>query len=213
MVKSTPEYRHLNTKDQYHFSIGYWRTIDLISTIFTISSSIYLFSDSLVMTQFPSQVSIEFISVTTFFSFVRLNQWFGSYLPFYQLIVILREAAMRLVYLVIGILPIVTGLSLFGIFTFGFIDDSFETFRYLVQRMITSGMGDSIDDFFIIIDDGTNRVAWLGFFYVGVITAAGMWIVFTSCIATVAYIHQVHIVSRDSYWESSYDTESESEIE
>ena len=73
---------------------------------------------------------------------------------------------------------------------------------------------DSIDDFFIIINDGTERTAWLGFFYVGVITAAGMWIVFTSCIATVSYIHEVHVVSRDESWKPSTDeSQSESEIE
>lgn len=213
-LKNYPDYKHIGTLQQYHFTIGYWRTVEIISTILSLSSSILLFVDSYKITQFPSQYSIEFLSIAMFFSFVRINQWFGSYLPCYQLIVIIREAAARLIYLIIGILPIVTGLSLFGIFTFGFIDDSFETFRYLVQRMITSGMGDSIDDFFIIINDGTERTAWLGFFYVGVITAAGMWIVFTSCIATVSYIHEVHVVSRDESWKPSTDeSQSESEIE
>ena len=205
-MKTSPDYRHLPTLQQYHFSIGYWKTIDLISTVMVIAASSFMLHDCYSMTQFPSQAVIEVLGVATMLSVIRFSQWFGSYLPFYQLIVIIREACIRLMALIISILPIVTGFCLWGIFTFGFIDDSFETFRYLVQRMITSGMGDSIDDFYIIIDDGTELTSWLCFFYVSMITAAGMWIVFTSCIATVSYIHQTHIVKRDSYWESSSDT-------
>ena len=192
------EYRLLPTLTQFHFTIGYWPLIDFISTIVVLISSVFMHIDNLSMTQFPSQGSIEFVSVSMFISFIRFSQWLGAYLPFYQLTIILREAFMRLFYLVVGILPIVTGLSLFGIFLFGFIEDSYETFRYLVQRMITSGMGDSIDDFFIITDDGTDATAWISFFYVGIITALGMWIVFTSCIATVSYVHQNSIVAENS---------------
>ena len=210
-VKTNPEYRSLPPLDQFHLSIGYWRTIDFLCTIMIISWSVFLFFDTQKMTQFPSQSAIEFLSLAAFVSIIRFNQWYGNYLPFYQLIVILREAFSQLAYLVVSILPIVTGLSLFGIFIFGFIDDSYETFRYLVQRMITSGMGDSIDDFFIITADGTTETAWLSFFYVGIITALGMWIIFTSCIATVSYVHQNYIVLRDSYWESSSDTATEEE--
>lgn len=196
------DYRQLPTLTQFHFTIGFWPMIDYISTIVVLSSSIYLYYDTYSMTQFPSQGSIEFMSVGMFISFIRSSQWLGSYLPFYQLTIILRDAFMRLFYLVVGILPIVTGLSLFGIFIFGFIEDSYETFRYLVQRMITSGMGDSIDDFFIITDDGTDVTAWLSFFYVGIITALGMWIVFTSCIATVSYVHQNSILTEEPYMKS-----------
>lgn len=192
------DYRQIPTIAQFHYTIGFWPMIDFISTIVVLSSSIYLFYDTFSMTQFPSQGAIEFMSAGMFISFIRFNQWFGSYLPFYQLIIILREAFMRLFYLVVSILPIVTGLSLFGIFIFGFIEDSYQTFRYLVQRMITSGMGDSIDDFFIITDDSTDFTAWLSFFYVGIITALGMWIVFTSCIATVSYVHHNSILNKDA---------------
>lgn len=207
-MKTRPDYRHLPTLQQYHFSIGYWKTIDLLSTVMVIAASGYLWHDCSLMTQFPSQAAIEVLGVATMLSVIRFSQWFGSYLPFYQLIVIIREAMLRLIALIVSILPIVTGFCLWGIFTFGYIDDSFETFRYLVQRMITSGMGDSIDDFYIIIDDGTELTSWLCFIYVSMITAAGMWVVFTSCIATVSYVHQTQIVKRDSYWESSSDSEN-----
>lgn len=210
-ISTQNDYKRLNVIHQIHFTIGYWSIIDLISTILVFISSFLLFMDTFKLTQFPSQSVIEFISVSMFVTIIRFSQWLGGYLPFYQLIVILREAFMKLVYIIISILPIVTGLSLFGIFVFGYVENSYETFRYLVQRMITSGMGDSIDDFFIITDDGTEVTVYLGFLYVGVITALGMWIVFTSCIATVSYVHQNYIVARDSYWRNSSDESSDSQ--
>lgn len=206
LSKVAPEYRLLPLSEQYHMAIGYWTTIDLISTILIVISSIYMIHEANILTQFVSQVGIELVSVAMGFSLIRVSQWFIYYMPFYQLIVILRAAFMQLVYLIISILPLVTGFSLLGIFSFGFIDETFLTFRYLVQRMITSGMGDSIDDFFIIIDDGTTLVSWLSFIYVGTITAAGMWIIFTSCIATIQHVHHSYILEHDSFWESSSDS-------
>jgi hypothetical protein len=207
------EYRYLPTLDQFHLSVGYWFSIDIVSTMFVLSCSSYMFRDALRMTQFPDQLSIELMGLASALSIVRFSQWFGNHLPFYQLIVILREAGVRLAYLVISILPIVAGFSLWGILMFGFVDDSFMTFRYLVQRMVTSGCGDSIDDFYIVIDDRTDVVAWLSFVYVSMITMGGMWILFTSCIATVSYVHQTEIVSRDSYWKSSDSESGEEEDE
>ncbi|OHT07627.1 hypothetical protein TRFO_24121 [Tritrichomonas foetus] len=212
-TKTNPEYRILSTLNQFHLTFGYWGTIDFLCTFIVISGAAFLFFDSQKITQFPSQSAIEYFSVASFFSLIRFSQWLGSYLPFYQLIVILREAFSQLAYLVISILPVVTGLCLFGIFLFGFIEDSYQTFRYLVQRMITSGMGDSIDDFFIVTDDGTEQTAWLSFFYVGIVTALGFWIVFTSCIATVSFVHQNYIVARDSYWESSSESGMEEDTD
>ena len=98
-----------------------------------------------------------------------------------------------------------------GVFTFGLISDQFMTVDMLVQRFVTAGNGDSIDDFYIVIDDGTDRTAWLSFFYVSYITAGGMWIVFTSCISAVMYVHESYAVEHDSFWQSSTETESSSE--
>jgi hypothetical protein len=79
-----------------------------------------------------------------------------------------------------------------GIFIFGLVGPyyTFGSFEHLAQRFITSGIGDSIDDFFIVSSNDTDLVDWLSFLYVGAVTAGEMWLIFTSYIATVEWIHE-----------------------
>ena len=204
-------YRNLPALVQVHFSIGYWYIVDIICSLCVFSFAMFVFAESYKITQFPSQLSIEIISFGLLFSLVRLNQWFAFHAPFYTLITIIREAALLLFNLAIAIIPICTSFVLFGVFTFGLISKSFLTINQLVQRFITSGIGDSIDDFYIVIDDGTERTAWLSFFYVSCITAGGMWIIITSCISSVMYVHESYAVEHDSFWKSSTESESSSD--
>jgi len=207
--KINTEYNNLSALDQFHFSIGYWFVIDVFSSILVFFFSVYTMYSTQTITQFPSQLSVELMSLGLMLSFIRFNQWFGVHAPFYQLIVILRQSMIYLFNLVIGIIPLVVGSVLFGVFSFGLVSDAFRSVLKLVQRFITIGMGDSIDDFYIVIDDGTEFTAWLSFFYVSILTAGGMWIIFTSCIATVMYVHETYIVEHDSFWESSTESVSE----
>ena len=204
-------YRNLPALTQVHFSIGYWYIIDIITSLTVFGIAIFALNESYKITQFPSQIALEVVSFALFFSCVRISRWLGFHPPFYMVITIFREAALLLFNLIIAIIPICTGFVMLGVFTFGLISDQFMTVDMLVQRFVTAGNGDSIDDFYIVIDDGTDRTAWLSFFYVSCITAGGMWIIFTSCISAVMYVHESYAVEHDSFWQSSTETESSSE--
>lgn len=188
------QYRLMASLPQIHITIGYWFIIDLVTSVGTLIFASITFNDSLKMTQFPSQIALEVISFAGLFSLIRLSQWLRFSSGFYQLVTIIREAALMLLNLAVEVVPIWSAFILFGIFTFGLISDSFLTIRQLVERFITSGMGDSIDDFYIVIDDGTTETAWLSFFYVSAITAGGMWIIFTSCISSIMYVREHYVV-------------------
>ncbi|EAY23343.1 hypothetical protein TVAG_186510 [Trichomonas vaginalis G3] len=193
---SNNQYRNMASLPRIHITIGYWFIIDFVCSCITLILASITFANSYKMTQFPSQITLEIISFAGLFSIIRLSQWLKFSNGLYQLITIIREAAIMLLNLAVEVIPIWSAFILFGIFTFGLISDSFRTVRELVERFITSGMGDSIDDFYIVIDDGTDATAWLSFFYVSAITAGGMWIIFTSCISSIMYVRE-HYVDLD----------------
>jgi hypothetical protein len=105
-------------------------------------------------------------------------------------VLIIRHGLVKIIFVAIGIAPIVFALIFVGVFLFGLIAHISESMVLIFEAILSVTFGDMIARAYYSFTDGSEAYNMLAFFYVSVIVAFAMWLFFTSFTAQTVFVYR-----------------------
>ncbi|KAH0789651.1 hypothetical protein GPJ56_006153 [Histomonas meleagridis] len=190
-------YKDLDIYEQIHSTIGFWPLIHIVSELYIMIASIVILVDSFHSTQYISITSLRMFAFAAFLSFATSSQWYSGSLYLYQLILLIRASFVRLLNLFIGILPLIIGLMVLGVFIFGSFSEVSKTYMKFLQIFIGLIFGDNMKGTFAFYTDGSLTFDILSTIYVTAMAITSASILFPSFTATISFIHEKEVLPSD----------------
>jgi hypothetical protein len=190
-MKSTNAiYMDLESYEQFHSVIGFWEPLGLLTSLIAVAASVALVVDVTRLTQFPSQSATVLFGLGAFFSVTQAARWLRYFPHCYSAFLIIRHAFVKIIFVGIGIAPIVFGMTFIGVFLFGLVSDVAESMIKIFEAILSVTFGDMILRAYLSFTDGSSEYNLLAFVYVSIMVACAMWIFFTAFTAQTVLVYR-----------------------
>jgi hypothetical protein len=185
---NSAEYAELDAYEQFHGIIGFWTPLSLLSSTLTVFSSASMMLDTTKITQFPSQVTIRVFGAAALLVIITGLRWLNIVPRCYAVVLVIRQAFLRLIVTLAGLGPVVFGLVFVGIFLFGFVTRLGASMLSMAETLVSIIFGDNLAQFYQEFSDGSSEYNLLSLVYMSCALALGLWAfspVFTVMVVTI----------------------------
>lgn len=190
LLKINPKYADLDTYEQFHSSIGFWKILNAISNILSSLSAFFLIRNSYTMTQFLSLTSFVLFGFSGLFISATAIQWINFLPKCYVVALVIRQSFTKLCSLIALLSPIIFGLLFIVLFLFGFVMPLSQDIIKLIELLISVIFGDSVLTFYDLTTDQTDTYNYLSFIFSSITTAILIWVFYTFFTAQVIFIYE-----------------------
>jgi hypothetical protein len=184
------DYVDLSFWEQFHDVIGFWEPLTLASSGFVLASSGSMLGDLVRITQFPSQRTVLLFGFGSLLAVITGMRYLHHFPGMYSVVLVIRQAFLKLMLVAIGIAPIVFAFLFAGIFLFGLVSSVSESFLLLFEAILSVTFGDIIARVYGFFTDGSEVYNTLAFLYATTLTAFAMWLFFTSFTAEMVFVYK-----------------------
>jgi hypothetical protein len=184
------DYVDLSFWKQFHEVIGFWEPLTLASSAFVLASSIFMLIDLGRITQFPSQQTVLVFGFGALLAVITGMRYLHYFPGMYSVVLVIRQAFLKLMLVAIGIAPIVFAFLFAGIFLFGLVSSVSESFLLMFEAVLSVTFGDVIARVYGFFTDGSEIYNVLSFLYATTLTALAMWLFFTSFTAEMVFVYK-----------------------
>jgi len=187
--------RDLPPIQRFHQNIGMWDPLFLLTSLTALLSSFYSIFDTQYLSQYPSPSSLHIFGIGSFLLIISCLRWFIQIPKCYRVVIIIREAVLRLMNVAFAQSPIFISMMFVSIFLFGFITEISSHYISVFEAILALTFGDNIWEVYNAYTDGSSEYNIHSFIFVSLMTAVTMWLFFTTFTASMTYLHK-HVISK-----------------